>query len=206
MKREGTTYRAYAVWCSIVVHILVLVVARFLTVQPELVVPEFVTIDIQAHTRELPPASQAEDKQPVESKQDTGSRDAVSPSEPLPLPPVDVPAITPVEPAAMSELEMIDRVFFGDSLYAIVKAAPHLRSLVLRQMLVENVPTTDTLAVLRKQLAEAMLPYINMSEAERQARFHMKVFGTATNPMRPGPIPGNIPITDILRALIELLK
>jgi len=206
MKREGTTYRAYAVWYSLVVHAFVLVVARFLTVQPELVVPEFVTIDIQSHTRAIPSAPLVEEKQPVVSKQETGTQNAVPLSEPLPLPPVDVPAVTPEEPAAMSELEMIDRVFFGDSLYAIVKAAPHLRHLVLRQMLVENVPTTDTLAVLRKQLAEAMLPYINMSEVERQARFHMKVFGTATNPMRPGPIPGNIPITDILRALIELLK
>jgi len=204
MKRAGTKYRAHAVWLSVVLHALVLVVARFLVLQQITVAPEYVTVEI-VRPGEQPVSAPLAERQPTAAKRPIERRSITRPTVQLP-PPADVPVLSPDEPVALNELELIDRAFFGDSLYTIIKANPNLRPAVLRQMLVENVPATDSLETLRKQLAEAMLPYINMSEPERQARFHMKLFGTPTNPMRPGPIPGNIPISDILILLIQLLK
>ncbi|MCI0707833.1 MAG: hypothetical protein L0Y80_10165 [Ignavibacteriae bacterium] len=206
MKHRGRTYRAWAIGFSVIVHVVVLMVASLLIIDRESKTPEYITIEILRRDEQPLSVPKSEPAPAGRSRQRTAKPKAIMPRIELPPPPADVPVLSPDEPVAVNELELIDRAFFGDSLYAIIKAAPHLKPLVLRNMLTENVPTTDTLETLRKQLAEAMQPYINMSDAERQARFHMKLFGSPTNPMRPGSVPGNIPITDIIRAIIELLK
>ncbi|HEY4611676.1 MAG TPA: hypothetical protein VII11_01695, partial [Bacteroidota bacterium] len=46
MNRAGKKYRAVAVVASVFAHALVLVVARFVSIQTEAVAPEFITIEM----------------------------------------------------------------------------------------------------------------------------------------------------------------
>lgn len=117
-----------------------------------------------------------------------------------------VPERSLVEEPAREEFEDIEKNFFGDSLYSILQEHPELKPLVLGQMLVQHVPAKDSLETIREQIAQALKPYAEMSEGERVARANMKRFGTARNPYQAQAIPGNIPISDIIRFLIQLLS
>jgi hypothetical protein len=98
-----------------------------------------------------------------------------------------------------------DRQFFGDTLYGILQEYPELKPVVLQQMLVQNIQAYDSLATVEKQIAEALAPYLEMSDAERAARANMKRFGYARNPYQAPAIPGNIPISAIVMYLVQLL-
>lgn len=131
---------------------------------------------------------------------------------------VNLPAVTSPEQAVVLRDSLVideakkeeplnpERQFFGDTLYSILQEHPELKPLVLGQMLVHYVPTRDSLETIREQIADALKPYAEMSDAERAARANMKRFGTARNPYQAPAIPNNIPISDIIRFLIQLLS
>lgn len=98
-----------------------------------------------------------------------------------------------------------ERQFFGDSLYSILQRYPELKPMVLQELLVRNVQAYDSLAAVKRVIAEALAPYREMSDAERAARANMKRFGYAQNPNQAPAIPGNIPIGAIMMYLIQLL-
>jgi hypothetical protein len=97
----------------------------------------------------------------------------------------------------------VEREFFGESLYDILKEHPELKTLVLQQMLVARIETPkDSLAELRQQIALALVPFAGKTDIERAARANMKRFGSATNPYQAHMIPNNIPISEIIFFLI----
>jgi hypothetical protein len=118
--------------------------------------------------------------------------------------------IVPRDSLAMGEVLResgvdVERQFFGDTLYSILQKYPQLKPVVLQQMLARGVEAYDSLATLRQQIAQALAPYIEMSDAERAARANMKRFGYARNPHHVQAIPDNIPISAIVMYLIQLL-
>jgi hypothetical protein len=98
-----------------------------------------------------------------------------------------------------------ERQFFGDSLYTILRRYPELKPIILQELLVRNVQAYDSLAAVKRVIAEALAPYLEMSDAERAARANMKRFGYAQNPYQAPAIPGNIPIGAIVMYLLQLL-
>ncbi|MGH2567205.1 MAG: hypothetical protein ACRDGA_02620 [Bacteroidota bacterium] len=201
MNKRRTTYRAYAIGFSIVAHALVLLVGKFLFIESKMGRQEFVIVDFSR--REQPPSVPPTiiRKQSRAGERKGGGQQIV----PEKTQPVEIPAISPDQPAEVSEQEVIKRALFGDSLYAIVTEFPQLKPLVLKQMLVQNVQAYDSLETLRQQIALALAPYLDMSDAERAARANMKRFGYAHNPYQAQAIPGNIPISDIILFLIRLI-
>lgn len=132
------------------------------------------------------------------------------PASPVVVSPGQVQVIVPRDSLLAEEflrdsVADAERQFFGDTLYGILQKYPGLKPALLQELLVQHVPAYDSLATLRKQIAEALAPYLEMSDAERAARANMKRFGSAQNPHHVQAIPGNIPISAMIMYLIQLL-
>lgn len=200
------SYRRLAAVGSILTHLLVLAVLGLLSWQPSPSVREEVEVLVEfgsfaeksIESAPRPPARKQPRKQPISRP---ASPVAVGPGQ------VIVPSDSLLaEEFLRDPVADAERQFFGDTLYGILQKYPELRPVVLQELLVQHVPAYDSLATLRKQIAEALAPYLEMSDAERAARANMKRFGTAHNPFQPPGIPGNIPISAIILFLMNMLK
>lgn len=201
-----TSSRRLAAVGSILIHLLLLAGLSLLVWQPLRPVRDEVELLLEFRSqaqKNVEPASRPHGKRQ--------SRKMVIPKSTPPVVASPGQAIAPRDSLLFEEpprgtVDDAARQFFGDSLYGILQKYPGLKSLVLQELLVRQVPAYDSLATLRKQIAEALAPYLDMSDAERSARANMKRFGTAHNPLQAPAIPGNIPISAIILFLIDMLK
>lgn len=199
------SYRRLAAVGSILTHLLVLAVLGLLSWQPSPSVREEVEVLVEFG----PFAEKSIESVPRPlARRQPSEQPIFRPASPVAVGPGQV--IVPrdsllAEKFLRDSVVDAERQFFGDTLYGILQKYPELKSAILQELLVQHVPAYDSLATLRKQIAEALAPYLEMSDAERAARANMKRFGTAQNPHHVQAIPGNIPITAIIMYLIQLL-
>ncbi len=196
------TIRRHATIGSVLIHLVLLGVLSLLVEKPMPRQHEQVVVELDWATARPSSTARAED-----SRRNQGASRArkVQPPEAaltgqpsVPRDSLFVETQDDVEPDPV-------RQFFGDSLYTILQQYPELKPIILQELLVQNVQAYDSLAAVKRVIADALAPYLEMSDAERAARANMKRFGYAQNPYQAPAIPGNIPIGAIMMFLIQLL-
>lgn len=194
------SYRRYAAVVSILAHAVALGGLSLILWQPvpkqseDVIVyleppPGAPKVGLTIPRRQQARASHTAETQPLVATQRV---QAVAPREPLLAEAIQADTLTNPE-----------RQFLGDTLYSILQNYPQLKPTLLKQLIIQNVRAYDSLAIVERQIAEALAPYLEMSEAELAARSNMKRFGYAHNPHHVQAIPGNIPISAILFYLIH---
>ncbi len=196
------SYRRLAAVGSILIHLMVLVGLSVLLWKPAPLQREQVVVELE--WRAFAPR--------ISTRPDSPYRNQRQPRPQNVQPPVAarsgqaiVPRDSLLGEARKDSEPHPDRQFFGDTFYGILQKYPELKPIILQELLARNVQAYDSLAAVEKQIAEALAPYLDMSDAERAARANMKRFGYARNPYQAPAIPGNIPISAIVMYLVQLL-